>query len=441
MNVLRYAGLLAAGLLVVYPLNAEEIPFDDGVRVAPILQSARQEAGRAPQSTLKTSPSVEIVPDMSWVAMEDADADAVRQEIDLSRREVLQQKNGITLIQVAEVELLHLADIMHRRRNRCGGFFTYSSKDEALRELAAPRVKVPVRMYSLGQPAAVAPMVDRVSEASLRQVISSLAGFNNRYYKSKDGVASAEWISSQWKDLAKGRDDIDVEFYRHDWPQSSVILTVRGTKEPGKILIMGGHADSIAGYWGGETARAPGADDNASGIAVLTEALRVIVESGFRPERTIKLIAYAAEEVGLRGSKDIAADFAARGVDVVGAVQFDMTLYKGSSKALYFITDNTSAALNSHLGKLVDRYVKVEWGTTECGYGCSDHASWNSKGYPAAFPFEAEKNGANGNIHSARDTLASAGGTAGHAVPFAKLAVAYVVTTSKAGSSQLAHAR
>ena len=51
-------------------------------------------------------------------------------------------------------------------------------------------------------------------------------------------------------------------------------------------LLLGGHADSISGYLEAlETA--PGADDNASGISTLTEAMRVLVESNYQPKKTI----------------------------------------------------------------------------------------------------------------------------------------------------------
>jgi leucyl aminopeptidase len=72
------------------------------------------------------------------------------------------------------------------------------------------------------------------------------------------------------------------------------------------------------------TSGAPGADDNASGIAVVTETLRAIIASGFKPKRTIKFIGYAAEEVGLRGSKAIAQDYKNQGLNIVGVAQFDM---------------------------------------------------------------------------------------------------------------------
>jgi leucyl aminopeptidase len=330
---------------------------------------------------------------------------------------------------------------MHDERHRCGGYFAYSSKEEAMADLIEPAPAPAARVYALDRPAQVREMMARVSEPRLRAVIEKLSGFHNRYFNTETGVASSGWIKEEWSAIAKDRKDISVSAYAHTWPQPSIIATIKGSKEPETVIVLGGHADSIGSMWGGADRPAPGADDNASGIAVLTEALRTIVESGYRPERTVKFIAYAAEEVGLRGSKDIASAFKAQGVDVAGVVQFDMTSFAGSGNMIYLISDFTSAPQNKYLGRLIDEYVGIPWGETKCGYGCSDHASWTRSGFSASFPFEATKAGANGNIHSVRDTLASAGGNADHSTNFAKLAVAYVVETAKAGKAHLAASR
>ena len=98
-----------------------------------------------------------------------------------------------------------------------------------------------------------------------------------------------------------------MELYEHkDWPQPSVILTIKGEESPEEIVVLGGHGDSISGMFRQKTNKAPGADDNASGIAALTEIIRTMVEGQYRPKKTIKFMAYAAEEVGLRGSMEIA---------------------------------------------------------------------------------------------------------------------------------------
>jgi putative aminopeptidase FrvX len=57
---------------------------------------------------------------------------------------------------------------------------------------------------------------------------------------------------------------------------------------------------------------APGADDDASGIAPLLEVLRIALASGWKPKRTVKFMGYAREEVGLRGSNAIATSVPGR---------------------------------------------------------------------------------------------------------------------------------
>ena len=59
----------------------------------------------------------------------------------------------------------------------------------------------------------------------------------------------------------------------------------------------------------------------------------------YKPAKTVEFMAFAAEEIGLVGSSEIAQDYALNGKNVVSFVQFDMTNYKGSSKDVYLTTD------------------------------------------------------------------------------------------------------
>src|SRR5205823_10500158 len=124
---------------------------------------------------------------------------------------------------------------------------------------------------------------------------------------------------------------------------------------------------------------------------------------------------YAAEEVGLRGSQDIADTFAQDGVNVVGVMQLDMTDYRGSSRDIYLMQDYTTASQNAFVGQLIDTYVGATWGTDQCGYACSDHASWYRRGFTTSMPAEATFADTNPNMHSPDDTLANADPDAGHA--------------------------
>ncbi|WP_350670880.1 M28 family peptidase, partial [Pseudoalteromonas sp. CAL494-MNA-CIBAN-0108] len=87
--------------------------------------------------------------------------------------------------------------------------------------------------------------------------------------------------------------------------------------------------------------------------AVLTEALRAIVDTNYKPQKTIQIMAFAAEEVGFKGSKAIASSYRSLGKNVVGMVQFDMTGNNGSIEDIIMMTDYTTNAQNQFLAQLI----------------------------------------------------------------------------------------
>lgn len=359
--------------------------------------------------------------------------------IDTSRKSISSVKkiasnDGISILKINESQIELLSKLMHDKFNRCGGFVMHDSLDDAREVLAANSVRKFSKSmlfadYSITEQDTVKNYVSQTSEFEIRSVIEKLSSYQNRYYQSKTGVESQKWVKSKWETLASGRSDVSVELFNHSaWKQPSVIMTIEGNSKANEIVIVGGHGDSIAGYFNRSKARAPGADDNASGIATITETIRVLMENGFKPERTIKFMSYAAEEVGLRGSKEIADSFRSKGAQVVGVIQLDMTNHKGSEDLdIVFMDDFTNKAQNEFLSKLIDEYVKVSWGYSRCGYGCSDHASWHNAGYPASMPFESTMEDINHKIHTDKDLISNSNSNANHAEKFAKLAISFVV--------------
>jgi len=354
----------------------------------------------------------------------------------LSSMKTIQASKEVTILKIRENEIEKLSKLMHDKFNRCGGFITHDSLEEAQQfinvKANSQKLFAPVT-YTITEGPRVETMVSMTNEFNIRSMIEKLSSFKNRYYKAQTGVDSQAFVKKTWETLSANRTDVTVEYFKHSgYPQPSVIMTIEGTENADEILVIGGHADSIAGWFGRERARAPGADDNASGIATITETIRIAMEQGYKPKRTVKFMAYAAEEVGLKGSKDIATSFKRAGKKVVGVVQLDMTNHKGTDDLdIVFMTDFTNDAQTKFMGKLIDEYVNVPWGYSKCGYGCSDHASWHAQGYPAAMPFESTMGDINGDIHTARDTIEQSDSNALHAEKFAKLAVAFLVEMGK----------
>ena len=333
-----------------------------------------------------------------------------------------------------EGRLVALAGAIHQRMGQCGGFMYHATEAQARAALAHRPVIPSVGVYAIGHRELLEPLLANMTETNIASTILSLSTFANRYYTSQSGVEASNWLLSAWRELGAGREDISVTQVVHKgYPQASVTLTIAGTDLANETVVVGAHLDSILSFGMSDKARAPGADDDASGVASMTEAIRAIIASGYRPRRTIHVIAYAAEEVGLRGSQDIARQFRQAGRKVAGVLQLDMTNYKGAENDIYLFTDYTNAQQNAFLAQLVGAYLPgLKVGYDKCGYGCSDHASWHAQGYPASMPFESSFARDNPYIRTSKDTLANSGGQTAHALKFARLAAAYMVELSGA---------
>lgn len=78
-----------------------------------------------------------------------------------------------------------------------------------------------------------------------------------------------------------------------DMPSGNVIGEIVGTERPEEIVLISGHLDS----WDLGT----GAIDDGAGIGISAGAAQILIEAGLKPKRTIRVVAYGAEEVGLLG--------------------------------------------------------------------------------------------------------------------------------------------
>ena len=352
------------------------------------------------------------------------------------------EARGVVVTRIPRAQIDALSEIVHREFRRCGGFVAHQSlaaAEAALARLSEPRPERAALPFVIDQPVWVDLLASDVSELQLLGTMTSLSTlFPNRYHAHHAIHHSADWIRDLWLSYATGRPDVTVELYSHGGltPQPSVILTIPGSTLPAEYVILGGHQDSTRFGCSidiNPNCDAPGADDDGSGIATLSEVIRVALLHDFRPQRTVQFIGYAAEEVGLFGSEDIAGDYLAAGTNVVAVLNQDMTAYQGSVQDVAMITDYTDAELTAFVVDLLETYqTGLVWTTDFCGYACSDHAPWDERGFRSAFAFEAQF-GTNPFIHTSGDTVASLGNSAAHAAKFARLAAAFLVETTLDG--------
>ena len=341
--------------------------------------------------------------------------------------------NDVNFMRVNKQDIAGLSEFMHDNYHRCGGFVAHESLADA--ELYTQKLNSVSHLastssfasYSIDNATTVNSLLSSINASELTDTVNSMMNFHNRYYSVQSGVDAAQWLKNHWQQIASSRSDISVEYFNHSFSQSSVVVTIPGAEKADEIVVIGGHLDSI-NQSNPSNGRAPGADDNASGIAVLTQALKAIVDNNYQPQRTIQIMGFAAEEVGLRGSKDIAQSYKSQAKNVVGMVQFDMTGNNGSSTDIVMMTDYTNSPQNQYLSQLLDAYQpSVSYGFDQCGYGCSDHASWYQQGFAASMPFESRMSDINPLIHTSNDSQFDAQ----HASKFAKLAVSYLAEMAK----------
>ena len=174
----------------------------------------------------------------------------------------------------------------------------------------------------------------------------------------------------------------------------NVIGTLTGTDAAQGIVYMGGHYDSVA--------FAPGANDDASGVAATLEAARVLATNGHRTKATLKFIAFGSEETGLNGSFEyVAANEAEVSSKGLGMVNLDMIAVgnvlqignidyggPGGGNQLKAYAQQKAAAMN------------MPWVPFAAGEN-SDHTYFEQVGVPAAFLTQAP----DPYYHTSQDSL------------------------------------
>lgn len=176
-----------------------------------------------------------------------------------------------------------------------------------------------------------------ISKDSVENIIQSLQDFDTRFALADNRKDVAIWIQEKFNAL--GYNNVVLDSFLLDsieWPKDSdtyyttwqynVVAKLEGQSDTTRNYILGAHYDAIV-YQGDAFAYAPGADDNASGVAAVLETARVLKKHNIAPKHNIYFIAYAAEELYLYGSTYHAQKMASENKDIVLMINNDMIAY------------------------------------------------------------------------------------------------------------------
>ncbi len=184
-------------------------------------------------------------------------------------------------------------------------------------------------------------IIDAVSADRIETDIRKLAGFGTRNTFSDTvsdtrGIGAARrFIKAEFEKISSDCDGCLDVFYQKDFvtkegnnrvPKDAWVVNVvavqKGTKYPNRYIIMSGDIDSRASDTMDFTTDAPGANDNASGMAGTMEAARVLSNYSF--ESSIIYLGLSGEEQGLFGGRGFAEMAKEKGWEIIGVFNNDM---------------------------------------------------------------------------------------------------------------------
>lgn len=342
--------------------------------------------------------------------------------------------DSLSLISTNNIKPLIAAKNNHKIL--CGGFMdvtqswseTKSSPQLFLKSYTGTNLPTHKINYELQYQPQVEQLLKQINPQNMFDNLTTLSNFKDRYANSQNGVKAAEWIKSQVEQIAADNHRNDVSIYTiatgTKYSQPSVIVKIGDSSDPG--IVIGAHIDTLDGTY----SKKPGADDDGSGSVTVLETARTILSSGMTFKKPLYFIWYAAEEEGLVGSGYVVSEFKKQHIAIDAVLHFDLTGYAFQNEStMWLIDDYVNKDLVMFLGKLITAYVKQPIKHTQCGYACSDHATWTQNGYAAAIPAEAAYENTNPNIHSTRDSIDKLSLT--HMTDYLKLATAFAVEMAK----------
>ena len=195
-----------------------------------------------------------------------------------------------------------------------------------------------------------------VSETNLHAYVEKMVSFGTRSTISDQtspvrGIGAArKWVESEFRKIgdacggclehALPSDTVTGARYPKPTLVVDVVAIQRGTVEPNRVIIIQGHLDSRNSTNENVTDDAPGANDDASGVAAVIESARILSKQKF--SATIVYAALSGEEQGLSGGTILAAYAKSQGWQVAAVLNNDII---GNSRGLN--------------GKIDDKTVRV----------------------------------------------------------------------------------
>ncbi len=244
-------------------------------------------------------------------------------------------------------------------------------------------------------------VVSQVSDSTITDFITRLVAFRTRYAYSESTYAATQYIHDQFVEFGYTNVYLDSLFFPGP-VQRNVVAEKPGTLDPERVIVVGGHHDSISNDPGCHPdTLAPGADDDGSGTAVTMELARVLADVD--TDISIIFVAFAAEEFGLWGSYHFAEEAYNQGMDIVVMLNLDMVSNElDDDWNIRLNVENPSNPFAQIIAVMASTYTDI---TTQYWMPVntqSDHYPFYLLGYDCVFVIESDYSQ---NRHRCTDTI------------------------------------
>jgi hypothetical protein len=207
-------------------------------------------------------------------------------------------------------------------------------------------------------------LVNAVSQQQLMAYVQTLESFGTRGTFSETqrddyGIGAARnWIFEEFQRVGNGRLEVEFQDYSFNFQgvnttQRNIIATLPGTSDHAGTIVLMANYDTRVGDIMDGTSRAPGADDNASGVSNMLEIARLLSSRNWN--QTIIFAALTAEEQGTYGSRHFVQDAVLDGMVIDAAINNDMIGGRaGIPQYVRLYADGPDTSGNQQLARFIE---------------------------------------------------------------------------------------
>ncbi len=217
-------------------------------------------------------------------------------------------------------------------------------------------------------------LLNQVEMENIKRTVDEVTGFKNRGAGSEDNLKLAKLLMDQFKSLG-----YEAALDCFSGNECNVVAQKNGRVNPKKVILVVAHFDSVGKSFAG-------ADDNASGIAVMMEMARVM--SLYDNNFSFRFLASNSEELGLIGSKDYVNKMSLQGQisQLSLVINMDMVGYN-SNGVVELETSAEFEPLAKWFSKLAIQFTRLRPKITIGAWG-SDHVPFLQKNVPTILTIE-----------------------------------------------------